>query len=316
MKKVPLFSILVALVFLAGTLAFAGDQPKPMTDDDVIAMVKAGLPDDTIISAINAQSTNFDVSAMALVNLKNQGVSVKVIDALLAAGKKQQDAHSSSAPASGANSSATGTGSGTSAPVQREQFAPSTNSNQPPAGNASPGGQNSSSADPSAPAQHTSFIDRLNQTQNAITGTIQQGQSNYQQVRAGMPGHQQNNAAGQTQGANPGTNPGAAVAPAVNAQPATPGAYPAATNPPASNQAAQSQQQLRQQQMQQQRDAASRQAALQQQQAAMQQQRQQQAAMAQQRAAKIAACRQQAQKAYPKGGPDFARAYASCIQAP
>jgi hypothetical protein len=328
MKRMRVFSVLIVLALLAGAAAYAENHAKAMTDDDVIAMVKAGLPDDTILSAMNGQATDFDVSATALVNLKTQGVSVKVIDAMLAASKKQHDTPSnfSAAPASGSSTSSAQS-------PQGEQFAPATTSAQPSGNNPQGGAQNSPAAGGAsanaggAPAQHTNFFDKLNQTQNQITGTIQQGQSNYQQVRGGMPGRQQTNAAGQATGSMPG-------AAGYNAQPAAPNANQSAANAAAANQAAANQAAAQARLQQQQRDLAARQAALQQQrqqqaaadqqrqqqlaerQAAAQQQRQQQLAENQKRAAKNAACREQAAKAYPKGGPDFAKAYTSCIQAP
>src|SRR5207342_2059177 len=89
-----------AIVFAFFTLGVssAQNQPKAMTNDDVIAMVKAQLPDDTIVDAIGLQETNFDGTALALVNLKKEGVSSKVMDAMLAALKKHRDSDSASQP--------------------------------------------------------------------------------------------------------------------------------------------------------------------------------------------------------------------------
>lgn len=61
---------------------------KPLTDDDVIAMVKAGLAESTVINAVKAQDTSFDVSAAALIKLKQQGVSPKIMSAMMEAVKK------------------------------------------------------------------------------------------------------------------------------------------------------------------------------------------------------------------------------------
>src|ERR1051326_8271249 len=74
-------------ILLCGLLTQAafGQNPKPMTNDDVVSMVKAGLPEDIVIGAIGAQQTSFDNSAAALVELTKQGVSTKIISAMVAA---------------------------------------------------------------------------------------------------------------------------------------------------------------------------------------------------------------------------------------
>jgi hypothetical protein len=299
MKRMPLFSVLMVLVFLAGSASFADNHAKAMTDDDVIAMVKAGLPDDTILSAISAQTTDFDLSASALINLKKQDVSVKVIDAMLAAGKHHDaGASSTAAPASGSNPSAAG------APSQREQFVPASSNSPQPANNSQGGAQASgapAAGGSAAPAQHTSFFDKMSQMENQATGAVQQGQSAYQQMRSAVPGHPSNPAAGQTTGAYPA----ASAAPAYNT---TPAANPPAANRPAANGAAANQAAAQARLQQQQRDYAARRAAA-------QQQRQQQAAANQQRSAQINACMQQARKTYPKGGPDLSNALRACVQA-
>ena len=57
---------------------------KPLTDDDVIEMVKAGLEDDLTITKIKqAPAVNLDISADALVRLKKAGASKRVIDAVM-----------------------------------------------------------------------------------------------------------------------------------------------------------------------------------------------------------------------------------------
>lgn len=46
-------------------------------------MTKAGLTENTIILAIQQGPTQFDTSPTALIKLKNQGVSAKVLDAMI-----------------------------------------------------------------------------------------------------------------------------------------------------------------------------------------------------------------------------------------
>ena len=58
----------------------------PMTNDDVIKMVKGGLGDATVIQAINAAEPNFDTSPDGLVKLKQGGVNDKIIQQILSRG--------------------------------------------------------------------------------------------------------------------------------------------------------------------------------------------------------------------------------------
>jgi len=59
-------------------------QP-PITNVHVVAMVKAGMPEDMIISLIGDRPTNLDASADALVILKAQGVNEAIVRAVVAA---------------------------------------------------------------------------------------------------------------------------------------------------------------------------------------------------------------------------------------
>src|ERR1700676_2753858 len=85
----------VLAAILAGALAPIGTAqgaPKFLTNDDVVSMVKAGQDVDTVLSAIQTQGTDFDVSAKALLQLKKSGVPKKVIDAMIGAVKDQKEA--------------------------------------------------------------------------------------------------------------------------------------------------------------------------------------------------------------------------------
>jgi hypothetical protein len=75
------------LIFLA--LTPLSSQNKPLTNDDVIQMVKGGLDDETIIKAVQANDSAFDTSPQALVALKNAGVTKPVVDAMLDAEAKK-----------------------------------------------------------------------------------------------------------------------------------------------------------------------------------------------------------------------------------
>ncbi len=75
---------LTALCLLAATTALAQTQ-KPLTNADVVTMTKNGFAPALIVKAIQSDATGFDVSAQALIDLKNAGVDQSVMEAMLAA---------------------------------------------------------------------------------------------------------------------------------------------------------------------------------------------------------------------------------------
>jgi len=64
-------------------------QPKPMTNDSVIRMVKAGLGDDLIVQTIRTQPGQYIIDADSLVALKEAGVSNRVLEAMSNKGRVQ-----------------------------------------------------------------------------------------------------------------------------------------------------------------------------------------------------------------------------------
>jgi len=82
--------IFVVVVLLATGAAFS-QSSKPLTNDDVIQMVKGGFDESTTIAAIDSAQANYDTSVPALLALKAAGVSEKVISAMLAATKKKSE---------------------------------------------------------------------------------------------------------------------------------------------------------------------------------------------------------------------------------
>src|ERR1700733_14163993 len=87
--RIALRSLAVILVFVTvfGVCGSAQSQKKPsLTNQDIVRMVKDKFADSTIVKAIEANHTAFDVSATALIVLKNSGVSQTVIEAMLSAG--------------------------------------------------------------------------------------------------------------------------------------------------------------------------------------------------------------------------------------
>jgi hypothetical protein len=79
-------------VFAAILLSVTAQQKTPLTNADVVKMVKAGMADAAIVSAIAASDTQFDLSSIGLQGLNQAGVSSKVIRAMLAAESKKKDA--------------------------------------------------------------------------------------------------------------------------------------------------------------------------------------------------------------------------------
>src|SRR6266403_5391472 len=79
-------------VVVLSVSALTAPQKNPLTNADVIKMVKAGLAETTISAAIAANDTQFDLSSSGLQALNQVGVSSKVIRAMLAAESKKKDA--------------------------------------------------------------------------------------------------------------------------------------------------------------------------------------------------------------------------------
>src|SRR5436305_6707349 len=91
----PRFASLIVLLFglmapaLRGQEPVAGPLPTPvatssklMSNDSVIRMVKAGLSDDLIVQTIGTQPGKYSVDADSLVELKQAGVSERILDAM------------------------------------------------------------------------------------------------------------------------------------------------------------------------------------------------------------------------------------------
>ena len=87
MKRIR--AVLVLLLVAAVSLSLPGATSlaqEVLTNDSVIQMVKAGLPEAVVIAKIKGTATKFDLKTDSLVGLKKAGVSDKVLEAMLAAG--------------------------------------------------------------------------------------------------------------------------------------------------------------------------------------------------------------------------------------
>lgn len=79
-----LFSVSLTLILAPGALAQSTQSQKTLTNAAVVKLAKAGFKEKTIISIIYARIPNFDLSADRMIELKRNGVSEKIIVAMLA----------------------------------------------------------------------------------------------------------------------------------------------------------------------------------------------------------------------------------------
>ena len=85
MQRLKRIFVLLVIIFTAVSMMEAESTTKPLTNQDVVLMVKSLMPENVIISAIKTNDTEFDVSAAGLIALRKAGVSPKVLEAVLAA---------------------------------------------------------------------------------------------------------------------------------------------------------------------------------------------------------------------------------------
>lgn len=77
----------VAILVLCLVALNVSASEKPLTNDDVVAMIKAGLGDDLVIAKIGAaRELSLDTSPEALIKLRKEGVSKAVLDAMIRGG--------------------------------------------------------------------------------------------------------------------------------------------------------------------------------------------------------------------------------------
>lgn len=104
-----LFVIVLALAFLAPFGLPAQQTPTPLTNSDVVGMVKAALTSDIVVAKIKSSRCLFDTSPTALEQLKKSGVPNPVILAMVQAPRDSEatkpgaETRNSEAAESGAN---------------------------------------------------------------------------------------------------------------------------------------------------------------------------------------------------------------------
>jgi hypothetical protein len=82
-------AVLVLVLVVGVSLSLPGATSlaqEVLTNDSVVQMVKAGLPEAIVIAKIKGTATKFDLKTDSLVGLKKAGVSDKVLEAMVAAG--------------------------------------------------------------------------------------------------------------------------------------------------------------------------------------------------------------------------------------
>jgi hypothetical protein len=85
MRKLPLVSLLVLTIALTFSAARAqeGNSGEVLTNEKVVTMVKAGLPNSIIVNKIHASKSSFDTSTDELIRLKNAKVPDDIINAMV-----------------------------------------------------------------------------------------------------------------------------------------------------------------------------------------------------------------------------------------
>lgn len=91
--------------FLTSALLFtalmAQPAPKLLTNEGVIKMAQAGVPESVVVSAIQSSPTQFDISPDALIQLKKAGVTQKEMNAMITAKPTSGAADAEAAPKKG-----------------------------------------------------------------------------------------------------------------------------------------------------------------------------------------------------------------------
>lgn len=85
--RVRLFSTILFAILIFTAAISLSQTKKPLTNQDVIDMSKAGLDERTITKAIETSDCAFDTTPRTLIFLKDAGISQGILAAMLAGGK-------------------------------------------------------------------------------------------------------------------------------------------------------------------------------------------------------------------------------------
>ena len=98
-RAMPLLPLL--LLALAAFAQTGKQLPKPLTNDDVVEMSRAGVPESTIILAIEKTPAKFDVSTAGILALHAAGITEPVLNQMLRAARPQKQSGPSFGVATG-----------------------------------------------------------------------------------------------------------------------------------------------------------------------------------------------------------------------
>src|SRR5215472_6483480 len=90
--------LMLAMCAQLSPMLVAQEATKPLSNADVVNMVKAGVPQSVIISSIQSRPVKFDLSPAGLAVLVRNGVSQNIQDAMKASMSVRQGSPSSGAP--------------------------------------------------------------------------------------------------------------------------------------------------------------------------------------------------------------------------
>lgn len=79
-----------AIVLLIPSFMIAQNNRAPLTNADVINMIKGGVPEKTVVMAIQTSAGDYDTSPQALIKLKEHGATQAIFEAILLSGKPSQ----------------------------------------------------------------------------------------------------------------------------------------------------------------------------------------------------------------------------------
>ena len=95
----PLFAMSLLLACGSACAGEGDSAPPPLGNEDIVKLVKGGASSELIVGAIRSSPVRFDLSANGMLNLKSNGVSDEIIQAMLSRQADAMTAHSQDQPA-------------------------------------------------------------------------------------------------------------------------------------------------------------------------------------------------------------------------
>src|ERR1043166_2626462 len=86
--KLKHFIRTLLMIGVIAQLLVSQQGSKPLTNDDVITIVKSGMPESVVVSAIQSRSGKFSTATSELVRLHKAGVTENELNAMIAASSK------------------------------------------------------------------------------------------------------------------------------------------------------------------------------------------------------------------------------------